>query len=106
MLSSDAFLCGRRGQIAALATRYAVPARYGSLRTWLDLRLCPTQSRLTRNGSGYAILSTKGMRQPVCSRGGKPSDKEGLPSRFGFVDTGELALYAAEHNKRQCGEFD
>jgi hypothetical protein len=46
------------------------------------------------------------MRQPVGSRGGEPSDKEGLPSRFGFVDTGELALYAAEHNKRQCGEFD
>ncbi len=28
MLSSDAFLYGRRGQIAALAARYAVPAIY------------------------------------------------------------------------------
>ena len=51
------------------------------------------------NGNGCEPKSTKGMRQPICSCGGEPADKQGLPSPFGFVDTGEMALYATEYNK-------
>lgn len=53
-----------------------------------------------------ATLSTKGTRQGIRCRCGEPPNKQGLPSRFGFVDTGELALYPAEQNESQRGKSD
>ena len=53
-----------------------------------------------------AILSTKCMCQGISCRRGEPTDEQSLPSGFGFVDSGELALYGAEQNESQRGESD
>ena len=53
-----------------------------------------------------AILSTKCMCQGIGRGRGEPTNEQGLPSGFGFVDSGELALYGAEHSESQRGESD
>lgn len=59
------------------------------------------ESNTLPSGS-LATLSTKGMRQGIRCRCGEPPNKQGLPSRFGFVDTGKLALYPAEQNESRA----
>ena len=63
------------------------------------------ESNTLPSGS-LATLSTKGMRQGIRCRCGESPNKQGLPSRFGFVDTGKLALYPAEQNESQRGKSD
>ena len=60
----------------------------------------------TRCNRESAILSTKCMRQGISRRGGEPTNEQRLPSGFGFVDPGELALNGAERKKSQRGESD
>jgi len=58
------------------------------------------------NNRSHPILSTKGVRQEISGRSGKPANQQSLASRFGFVDAGKMPFDPSKNDESQRGEPD